>query len=291
MLRARSSRASTPPIPRSRVDSISARPVGGYRPLFEFLTSACIAAGAHISLSSVVSRISRQRAGVVVEYTTAGGSAGALNARAAIVTVPVGVLRGRGGDAGVAFEPPLQADRLEALRAIEMGDVVKVALWFRTRFWERIRDGRYREAGFFRRDRRPFAVYWTQWPIPSGMIVAWAGGPKAAALVAASEAELTELALQGFGELLGEPALAHAEFEGAAFHNWARDPFARGAYSYVAVGGAGARLALAAPIDGTIFFAGEATSNDGQGGTVNGAFETGERAAREAATSLGIAIE
>jgi hypothetical protein len=42
-----------------------------------------------------------------------------------------------------------------------------------------------------------------------------------------------------------------------------------------------ARATLAAPLDGTLFFAGEATSNDGQGGTVNGALETGERAARE----------
>ena len=70
-------------------------------------------------------------------------------------------------------------------------------------------------------------------------------------------------------------------------HDWGRDPFARGAYSYVAVGGGNARAALAMPVDGTLFFAGEATSNDGQGGTVNGALETGERAAREAATSIG----
>jgi monoamine oxidase len=77
------------------------------------------------------------------------------------------------------------------------------------------------------------------------------------------------------------------EFEGAVMHDWGRDSFARGAYSYVTVGGRNARGVLAAPIDGTLFFAGEATSTDGQGGTVNGALETGERAAREAATSLG----
>ena len=69
-------------------------------------------------------------------------------------------------------------------------------------------------------------------------------------------------------------------------HDWRRDPFARGAYSYVTVGGGSARTGLAAPLDGALFFAGEATSSDGQGGTVNGALQTGERAANEAAAAL-----
>ena len=73
-------------------------------------------------------------------------------------------------------------------------------------------------------------------------------------------------------------------------HDWTLDPLARGAYSYVGVGGLNARLTLAEPLEDTLFFAGEATSNDGQGGTVNGAFETGERAAREAAAALESAL-
>ena len=69
-------------------------------------------------------------------------------------------------------------------------------------------------------------------------------------------------------------------------HDWGRDPFARGAYSYITVGGGEARLALAQPVEDTLFFGGEATANDGQGGTVNGALETGERAGREALAAL-----
>ena len=67
----------------------------------------------------------------------------------------------------------------------------------------------------------------------------------------------------------------------ARVHNWRRDPCARGAYSYVAVGGRKARDALAAAIDNTLFFAGEATADGGEGGTVEGALASGERAARQ----------
>ncbi len=64
-------------------------------------------------------------------------------------------------------------------------------------------------------------------------------------------------------------------------HDWQRDPYARGAYSYVAVGGADARERSRAPVDGVLFFAGEATAPASEAGTVAGALESGERAARE----------
>ena len=41
---------------------------------------------------------------------------------------------------------------------------------------------------------------------------------------------------------------------------WAHDPFARGSYSHALPGHAGDRAVLAAPVDGRLFFAGEATS-------------------------------
>ncbi|MGH7708198.1 MAG: flavin monoamine oxidase family protein, partial [Vulcanimicrobiaceae bacterium] len=175
----------------------------------------------------------------------------------------------------------------DALASIEMGHAVRVALWFQTAFWTRLSDGRYRDAAFFRCEGQPFAAYWTQFPVRSELIVAWAGGPKATALGGASPAELVERALDGFGAMFAEPALARSEFVDGVMHDWSGDPFARGAYSYVAVGGSDARAALAAPVDDTLFFAGEATSHDGQGGTVNGALESGARAAREAFASLG----
>jgi len=44
-------------------------------------------------------------------------------------------------------------------------------------------------------------------------------------------------------------------------------------------------LALAAPIENTLFFAGEATETDGYSGTVHGAIRSGLRCAKEVLAS------
>jgi monoamine oxidase len=272
---------------RSGVDFASARPLGGYRPIFERLRNACTAAGVHFFLSTVVRRISWRRCAVAVDAMDSDGKSLTMHARAAVVTLPVGVLKHRDDETGVVFDPDLPAIKRVALQSIEMGSAVKVALWFRTAFWEQLHDGRYGDSAFFRCPGHPFPTYWTQFPLRSELIIAWVGGPKAISLHGISQSERVERALDGFGSMFGELALARKEFERGVTHDWDLDPLSRGAYSYVTVGGGDARTALGAQVDETLFFAGEAISDDGQGGTVNGALETGERAARAAATSLG----
>jgi monoamine oxidase len=61
---------------------------------------------------------------------------------------------------------------------------------------------------------------------------------------------------------------------------WAHDPFARGSYSHALPGHADKRAVLAAPVDGRLFFAGEATSSNFFS-TAHGARDSGERAAGE----------
>lgn len=66
---------------------------------------------------------------------------------------------------------------------------------------------------------------------------------------------------------------------------WAIDPFALGSYSHALPGHAGDRAILATPIDGRIFFAGEAT-HPRFFSTAHGAYETGVRAAEEVAAAF-----
>jgi monoamine oxidase len=265
----------------SGVDSRSARPLGGYAPLLRRLHDACVAAGVRIELSTKVRRIAWRRGRVNVDAVDSHGSARTFVARAAIVTLPVGVLRHRGDESAIVFEPELAPQKCDALEHLAMGQVVKVAFWFRSPFWESVAGGRYRDAAFFHRAGLPIPTFWTQLPIRSELVVGWAGGPKAQALRGRSGDELIASARDDFGALLGAAERARDEFAGGAMHDWNDDPFARGAYSYVTVDGGDARARFAAPLDDTLFFAGEATSTNGQGGTVNGALQTGERAAAE----------
>ena len=61
---------------------------------------------------------------------------------------------------------------------------------------------------------------------------------------------------------------------------WGVVPFARGAYSYALRGMVVCRATLAAPVDGRLFFAGEACSKHDYS-TAHGAYLTGIAAAEE----------
>jgi monoamine oxidase len=92
---------------------------------------------------------------------------------------------------------------------------------------------------------------------------------------------IVEQAMESLSVVFGGRPRSEFELEAAYLHNWQTDPFARGAYSYLAVGGNDARSALAAPLEDTLFFAGEATDTQDEAATVTGALQSGDRAARE----------
>lgn len=269
---------------RSGIDSTAARPRAGYGPAFAFLLAECAKRGADVRFSATVTRIGWGDGGVTVALSDAGGRARTLHARICVVTLPAGVLRQAGAAAAPAFDPPLPAEKRGALAAIEMGNAVKAVLWFRTRFWEGLAGGRYRNGAFFQ-GGGAFAVFWTALPRRDGPVTAWVGGPGSAALEGSPNA-VVDRAVDEFGAIFGETELARKEFATGAAHDWRNDPFARGAYSYVRVGGGDARAVLGASLGGVLFFAGEATALGGTSGTVEGALESGERAGREALQAL-----
>ena len=203
-------------------------------------------------------------------------------ARAAIVTLPIGVLR---ADA-VRFEPVLPERTRDALAHLVMGPVVKLGLRFRTAFWETVHDGRYRDGAFFFREGASFPTFWTMLPLRAPQMIAWAGGPNAAALAGRDLGALTALALDDLRVLFGDDPDPARELESAYAHDWQADPYSLGAYSYAAVGGEHARAHLGEPVDGVLFFAGEATAQAAEAGTVAGALIEGERAGRDVQAAL-----
>jgi len=115
------------------------------------------------------------------------------------------------------------------------------------------------------------------------VLVGWAGGPSSDSLVGQPEADIFAKAIESLSRMLG---LRRAQIEERVERywvcDWQADSFARGAYSFVPVGAVDAVSELAKPVHDTLFFAGEATDNEGFGGTVDSAISTGRRAAEEA---------
>lgn len=258
-------------------DRAQYRLVSGYGELIRWLSSRWNRRGRGEIRRSDPVRAVRWRPGRV-EIRTASGET--WRARRAILTVPAGVLKappGRRG--GILFEPDPAPIR-RALSRIEMGDVCKVVLRFRNAFWRERRLPGGAEASFFHSAAAPFPTWWTAAPLEVPILTAWAGGPRAAELLAAGPDAMLETALDTLGSVLGVGRRRLRNlFLDARFHDWTRDPFSRGAYSYQAVEGAAAPAALARPVERTLFFAGEATEGS-LSGTVPGAIRSGRRAAR-----------
>jgi monoamine oxidase len=246
------------------IGASQARPRGGYGPLLDKLAGS----GARLQLQTAVREV-RWRRGRVEVRGTFQGQPFRASAKRAIVTLPLGVLQ----SGAVRFFPALNEKKL-AFDKLASGPVIRVALVFASRFWEK----RFPGVAFFHSPTAPFPTFWTPLPMRVPLLTAWAGGPKAARLAGRGSQALVHLALQTVeGVLQQDGSLAAAYVQ-----DWRADPYARGGYSYVKVNGEGAREQLAAPLEATLFFAGEATNAEGESGTVGGALQSGERAAREA---------
>jgi monoamine oxidase len=269
------------------LDAPQCRPVGGYSGVLTTLAGALDRKTVHVQLQTVVKRVTWKRGAVDVDAFSLDQPF-RVSAQRAVVTVPVGVLQLPGGAVGaIEFSPTLEAKR-KALAGIVSGPVLKVILRFRTPFWEELDGGRYRDASFFHSLETPFPTFWTSAPVRSPFLNAWVGGPPAALLCAQSDPQIAHEACSSLRKMFGTALTAHqAQLESAFVHNWERDPFSRGAYSYVAVGhNDTARQDLALPLEDTLFFAGEATDTTGEAATVTGALQSGARAAREVKDSL-----
>jgi monoamine oxidase len=121
-------------------------------------------------------------------------------------------------------------------------------------------------------------------PFGRPYIEAFLGGRHARELERAGAGAMTAFALEELSGLLG--ADVRRRLTPIAETAWARDPWAMGSYSHALPGHAGDRAILAAPVEGGLFFAGEATHATFYS-TAHGAWESGGRAADEAVAALG----
>ena len=253
------------------------RPPNGYLPIMQRLHDEAIAHGADFHFETVVSEVAWS-AGAVTVTATNGEQ---FKARRLLLTLPLGVLQ----RTDVSFTPELTAKQ-EAARKLAMGQVMKIIFRFREPFWQGLRlpteDGRgeLKDLAFIHAPEELPPTWWTQLPVRAPLLVGWAGGPRAELLLSDSPDALRDRSLQALSRIFAVPVKVLEDLLADFYtHNWATDPFSRGAYSYIPVGGLKAQAALAEPVENTIYFAGEAANKKGHHGTVHGAIASGLRAA------------
>jgi len=252
----------------------------GYNQIAQILHDEASAHGAKFHLNSVVEKVNWKRNEVEVVTTAAQR----FKARRLLVTLPLSLLQ----TGPVRFTPPL-TEKQTAANNLAMGHVIKVVLRFRELFWENLtvrgeddRPTSLKDLTFIHAPAETLPTWWTLFPVRTPVLAGWAGGTRAEKLLNESDDALLDHSLQTLTHLFGTTkAILEELLEEFYTHNWQKDPFAAGAYSYIPVGGIDAQAQLARPLEDTLFFAGEATNTEGHHGTVHGAIASGFRAARE----------
>ncbi|RJF77065.1 flavin monoamine oxidase family protein [Rhodopseudomonas palustris] len=194
-------------------------------------------------------------------------SQGTLTAGKVIITVPTNLI----ADEAIRFMPELPV-KLDAARNLPLGVDDKVMLKL-SDAGDFPADGNLRAATM----RTEMGTYHLR-PFGNDCIEGFFGGRFARELEDAGDGAFAAQAIDEIAGLLGNDI--RRKLSPLAESRWAHDPFARGAYSHALPGHAGARAVLAAPVDGRLFFAGEATSPHFFS-TAHGARDSGERAAQE----------
>jgi monoamine oxidase len=247
----------------------------GYIALINFFADEIRKKGNNIFLSQIVNHINWQkaRAEVITSNET-------FIASKVLVTIPLGVWQGAGGQGSISFSPSL-SEKKEAAKRMGVGAVIKINLQFQNHFWEEDTLNKMKDAGFIFSDAA-IPTWWTQHPIKNGMLTGWMAGPKALALKQATEEEIFEKAIQTLSYVFGV-SKTFIETKLVAFYitNWTADPFTRGAYCYATLDTEWAKKLLRQPVEQTLYFAGEALYEGTETGTVEGALANGIEVARE----------
>jgi monoamine oxidase len=198
---------------------------------------------------------------------------GAVIADAAIVTLSSALL----AEEAIRFTPALP-EKTEAAAGLPLGLADKLFLSL-----DRPEEFEIDTRLFGRTDTTGTGAYHFR-PFGRPQIEAYYGGALAAELEAGGEAAFLDFARAELTSHFGSNFARRVKPIGT--HQWKADAFARGSYSYALPGKADCRAALAAPVDGRIFFAGEACSREDYS-TAHGAYLSGISAAEEAIAALG----
>ena len=230
-----------------------------------------------VRLDTVAQSVRWKRGGVTVIAETREGPR-TFEAGALIVTLPLSVLKARPGAPGAVRFTPALTSRKPAMDRLYMGHVFKVILEFREEFWRDLPS--FDHMLFLQDFTQPFPTWWTMSPARTPLLAGWTAGPGTDRLSGTSLSGLLDLAVDSLAGALNLPRGAiERQLVSGYLHDWQADPFSRGSYTSVLVGGVDAWKTLSRPLEDTVFLAGEATCGGGYNATMEGAVASGRRAA------------
>jgi len=222
-----------------------------------------------VSLSTPVSRISWSNRDVAVETPS-----GRIAARAAILTVSSNVLI----TGGIKFAPDIPKRMLDAAAKLSLGSYDHIALQMPGNPLGLARDDVLIEQSTSNRTALLLANIGA-----SSLCSIDVAGSFGRDLSAQGEAAMVAFAIEWLTKLFGSDAAAAVKKSSAT--RWNVSPYVLGAMSAAAPGGQASRKILTEPF-GAMFLAGEA-AHETLWGTVDGAWESGERAADAALRRIG----
>jgi monoamine oxidase len=222
-----------------------------------------------LSLSTPASRIAWSNRDVTVETPS-----GKIAARAAIITVSSNVLAA----GNIKFTPDIPKRTLDAAARLSLGSYDRIALQMPGNPLGLSRDDVIIEQSNSTRTALMFANMGG-----SSLCSIDVGGSFGRDLSAQGEAAMVAFAVEWLGKLFGSEAAAAVKKSSAT--RWNAAPFALGAMSVAGPGGQASRKVLTEPV-GCMYLAGEAT-HETLWGTIDGAWESGERAAEAALRRIG----
>jgi monoamine oxidase len=240
-------------------------------------TRAAAALREPVRMRTVARKVAQTSTGVVVSVEERGAVA-ALAADYVVVTVPASTAR------DIVFDPPLPERQWDAICHLKYGRATRLLVQFERRFWSK-----RGQPNAFGSDQ-PFGALWDgneQQKGNAGILSFLAGGGASAEL----QALLGDRGGEGRVDHL-DPLIARLSWLGQPARplasrtiTWEDDRWARGGYAFFDPGFDPTWRDLLASPHGRIVFAGEHTSLRWQG-YMNGAVESGQRAAAEIGAML-----
>jgi len=233
----------------------------GYGQLIKYLYDRCNTPNAEFNFNTIAEKIVYKNHVIVHTTSKKKFESGKL-----IITVSAGVLQ----SGSIQFEPVLN-DHAMAIQGLGFGGVIKFLFEFKTNFWNDHAD----DIGFVLSDE-VIPTWWTQLPVKNNLLTGWMGGPNAMENIYEPGSSLLQTALLSLSTIFKTaPAILKQELVNYRIVNWMNNPFIKGGYSYNTLHSQKAKEILNKPVDGKIYFAGEAVSKSDSQGTVESALQSG----------------